>query len=137
VGEDSLLWRRFAGGGRLRETVTVPLPALRRLDGGRFAVAPCVSTTGGRPLTVSVDGDPPSPVVLSPGTRVWLALPARERDGADVTLRPEGTAVVDGIAVASSPETGRAVVAGVAVALLALMLLRTRPAPEAIGLGLF
>ncbi len=137
VGVDSILWRRFAGGGRLREAVTVPLPALRRLDGGRLAIDARAPTAADRPVAVSVDGDPPSRVALSPGSRVWLALPTRERDGADVVLRPEGRAAVDGLVVAVGPETGRAVVAGVTIALVALLLLRTRPMAEALGLALF
>jgi hypothetical protein len=43
---------------------------------------------------------------------------------------------VNGLVVAAPPETGRAIAAGLAVALLALMLLRARPMAEAVGLSL-
>jgi hypothetical protein len=137
VGVDSVLWRRFAGGGRLREPVALPLPALRRLDGVRLAVDARTATLPDAPLAVSVDGDPPSHVALAPDRRTWLAVPPRTRDGADVALRPEETVAVDGIVIVPRPETGRAVAAGLTAALLTLMLLRTRASAEGAGLGLF
>jgi hypothetical protein len=137
VGVDSILWQRFASGGRLREPLTLRLPSLRRLDGARLAVDARAPTTPDAPLAIGVDGDPPSRVALVPGRRAWMAIPAREVDGAEVTLTPTGPAVVNGIVVAAGPEVARAGAAGVAVALVGWMLLRTRATAEAAGLGLF
>ena len=89
------------------------------------------------PLSVSVDGDPPSRVALLPDRRVWLAVPAREKDGVEVRLSPSGPAVVNGLVVDAPPEKGRALFAGLAIALMSLMLLRALKAAEAAGLGLF
>ena len=89
------------------------------------------------PLSVSVDGDPPSHVVLDPARPTWLAIPARGPDGAEVTLSPTGTAVLDGVVVRARPEIARALVAGLAVGLIAFALLRSRPRDEAAGLALF
>lgn len=134
-----MLWRHFArgGGGRLRDDVILKLPALRRLEGGRVAVDARGATPADAPLGISVDGDPPSRVALLPDRRVWLALPARAQDGVEVRLSPSGLVVVDGIVVDARPEKGRALAAGLAVALMSLMLLRTLRAAEAAGLGLF
>jgi hypothetical protein len=137
IGVDSILWQRFATGGRLRAPVTLRLPSLRRLEGARIAVDARSPSAPDAPLGIAVDGDPPSRVALVPGRRAWLAVPPRPVDGADVTLLPAGSAVVDGIVVAARPELARAAAAGLAVALLGLMLLRTRATAEAAGLGLF
>ena len=136
VGVESALWRRVAGGGRLREPVTLPLPSLRRTGGVRLAVEARTATPPDAPLAVSVDGDPPSRVTLSPDRLDWLALPARAQDGAEVRLAPEGQVAVKGILIAPRPEWGHAVAAGLAVTVLALMLLRARPRATACGLAL-
>jgi len=96
-----------------------------------------VAAPADAPLAVAIDGDPPTHVVLDPAHLTWLALPARGVDGAEVSLSPTGMAVLDGIVVRTRPEAARAVVAGLAVALIGLALLRTRPRKEAIGLALF
>jgi hypothetical protein len=137
IGATSVLWRWFGHGARLRDRVVLRLPALRRLEEGRLAVDTRVASPSDVRLAVSVDGDPPSRVVLDPSQTTWLVLPARGTDGADITLTPDGTAVLDGIVVRARPEAARAIVAGLAVALIALALLRTRPRDEAIGLALF
>jgi hypothetical protein len=137
IGAQSVLWRRFAPGARLRDRVVLRLPALRRLEEGRLAVAARTGSPADAPLAVSLDGDPPTRVVLEPGRLTWLTIPARGADGADVTLSPTGLAVLDGIVVRARPEVARALVAGLAAALMAFALLRARPRPEAIGLALF
>ncbi|HUG53917.1 MAG TPA: hypothetical protein VMR21_09955, partial [Vicinamibacteria bacterium] len=109
----------------------------RRLDGARLAVEARPSTPRGSRLGVSVDGAPPSQLAPVPGARSWLALPARGQDGAEVSLRPAGTVVLDGLVIAARPEWGRAVAAGLAVGLATLALLRYRPTREAMALGAF
>jgi len=137
IGAQSVLWRWFAPGARLHDRAVLRLPALRRREEGSLAVVARVAAPPEAPLSVSVDGDLPSRVVLDPARRTWLAIPARGPDGAEVTLSPTGTAVLDGVVVRSHPEVARAVVAGLAVALIAFALLRARPRDEAIGLALF
>jgi len=137
IGARSVLWRWFAPGARLRDRIVLRLPALRRLEEGRMAVEARAAAAPDAPLAVSIDGDPPSRVALDPMRRTWLALPARGADGADVTLSPTGMAVLDGIVLRTRPEMARAVVAGLAVALIAFALLRARPRDEALGLALF
>jgi hypothetical protein len=137
IGTKSVLWRWFAPGARLRDRVVLRLPALRRLEEGRIAVDARAPSAPEAPLAVSIDGDPPSRVVLDPERKAWLVLPARGADGADVTLSPTGTAVLDGIVVRTRPEVARAVVAGIAVALIAFLLLRARARDEAVWLALF
>jgi len=136
IGATSVLWRWSGRGARLHDRAVLRLPALRRLEEGHFAVAVRVAAPADAALDVSVDGDPPTRVVLDPARLTWLALPARGPDGAEVTLTPTGTAVLDGIVVRTRPETARAVVAGLAVALVGFALLRARPRREAIGLAL-
>ena len=137
IGARSVLWRWSAPGARLRDRAVFRLPALRRLEEGRLAVAARAPSPADAPLAVSIDGDPATPVVLDPSRLTWLAIPARGADGADVTLSPTGMAVLDGIVVRTRPETARALVTGVAVGLIGFALLRTRPRKEAIGLALF
>jgi len=127
IGATSVLWRWSGRGARLHDRAVLRLPALRRLEEGHFAVAVRVAAPADAALDVSVDGDPPTRVVLDPARLTWLALPARGPDGAEVTLTPTGTAVLDGIVVRTRPETARAVVAGLAVALVGFALLRARP----------
>jgi hypothetical protein len=137
IGAQSVLWRRFAPGARLHDRVMLRLPALRRLEEGQLAVLARVASSPEAPLSVSVDGDPPSHVVLDPARRTWLAIPPRGPDGADVSLSPTGTAVLDGVVVRARPEIARALVAGLALGLIAFALLRARPPEEAVGLALF
>ena len=108
VGVDSLVWRRFIGGGHLRGTAVLPLPGLRRLSGARVAVDARTPITPDAALDVSVDGDPPSRVSPVPHGRDWRAVPARALDGAAISLRPEEPLAVDGIWVAARPEWARA-----------------------------
>jgi hypothetical protein len=137
IGARSVLWQWFAPGARLRDRVVLRLPALRRLEEGRIAVDARAASAPDAPLAVSIDGDPPSRVVLDPDRKTWLALPARGTDGADVTLLPTGTAVLDGIVVRTRPEVARAAAAGIAAALIAFLLLRARAREEGVGLALF
>lgn len=137
IGVDSQLWRRFIGGGHLRATAVLPLPALRRLSGARVAVDARTATPPDAPLGVSVDGDRPSRVSLVPDRRDWLEVPPRAQDGAAIGLRPEAPVAVDGIWVAARPEWGHAAAAAVAVALLTLLLGRGRPRASTTGLGLW
>jgi hypothetical protein len=127
IGVDSVLWQRFASGGRLRDPVTVRLPSLRRIESVRLAVVARTATAPDAPLAVAFDRDAPSRVALLPGHQAWLVLPSRAADGAEVTLSPAGPTAVDGLIVEAGPELGRAAAAGLAAGLIGLILLGTRP----------
>ncbi|HEV7501085.1 MAG TPA: hypothetical protein VGQ33_13825, partial [Vicinamibacteria bacterium] len=137
IGIDSLLWRRFVGGGHLRDAAVLPLPALRRTGGARVAVDARVATAANAPLMLSVDDGPSTPTALDPARRAWVEIPARAVDGAEVRLSGEGPVVLSGLRVAARPEWERAGAAGVAVALVTFLLLLALPRAAALGLASF
>ena len=133
IGARSVLWRWFAPGARLRDRIVLRLPAAAPAGGGAHRRRRARGFAGGRP---------PGRLHRRGSARrewSWIPRPAAcgspcpraGADGADVTLSPTGTAVLDGIVVHTRPEMARAVVAGIAVALIAFLLLRARARDEA------